>query len=162
MNKFFSFFLILLTLSCSKDSESELNCYTETDPPSNSDKVTIKQGVWGDVWFWSGNFMPVAGGEICQVKREVYVYELTTRSEAEQIDYTSFYKGISTKLVTVVASDSDGFFQIELETGNYSLFIKEDGKFYSNVFNEIGIFPVTIETDNVSEVRFDITYKATF
>ncbi|MGC1632590.1 MAG: hypothetical protein WA749_10815, partial [Gelidibacter sp.] len=88
--------------------------------------------------------------------REVYVYELTTRSEAEQIDYTSFYTGISTKLVTVVASDNDGFFQIELETGNYSLFIKEDGMFYANVFNEIGIFPVTIETDNVSEARFDI------
>ncbi|WP_163515253.1 hypothetical protein [Gelidibacter japonicus] len=86
--------------------------------------------------------MPVSRGEICQVKREVYVYELTTRSEAEQIDYTSFYTGIRTKLVTVVASDSDGFFQIELETGNYSLFIKEDSKFYSNVFSENTIFPV--------------------
>lgn len=162
MNKLFPFFLILLTLSCSKDSESELNCYTETDPPRNSDKVTIKQGVWGDVWFWSGDFMPVGRGEICQVKREVFVYELTKRNEAEQIDDTSFYTAIHTKLVTVMASDSDGFFQIELEPGNYSLFIKEDGRFYSNLFNEDGIFPVTIESDHVSEVRFDITYKATF
>ena len=162
MNKFFSFFLILVTLSCSKDSESKLNCYTETYPPSNSHKVTIKQGVWGDVWFWSGDFMPVGSGEICQVKREVYVYELTTFSDAEQIDDTPFFTGINTKLVTVVASDSEGFFQIELKTGNYSLFVKEDGKFYSNSFKSNGIFPVTIELDKDNEVRFDITYKATF
>jgi len=162
MNKLFSLFLIILMLSCSKDSEHESNCYKETDPPRNSHKVTIKQGVWGDVWFWSGDFMPVGRGVICQVKRKVYVYELTTFSDVEQIDYTSFFSAINTKLVTIVESDNEGFFQIELETGNYSLFVKEDGKFYSNLFGSNGIFPVNVDLDQVSEVRFDITYKATF
>lgn len=162
MKKLFSLFLILVTLSCSKDTEPESNCYAETDPPRNSHKVTIKQGVWGDVWFWSGNFMPEGRGEICQVKRKVYVYELTTLNEVEQIVYTPFYSAINTKLVTIVESDNEGFFQIELEPGKYSLFVKEDGKFYSNLFNSDGIFPVNIKSDNVIEVRFDITYKAVF
>lgn len=162
MNKLFSLFFIILTLSCSKDSEPESKCYSETDPPRNSHKVTIKQGVWGDVWFWSGNFMPVGRGEICQVKRMVYVYELTTISDVEKIDDTPFYSAINTNLVTIVESDNEGFFQIELGPGNYSLFVKEDGKFYSNLFYSNGIFPVYIELDKVSEVRFDITHKATF
>jgi len=96
------------------------------------------------------------------VKRTVYVYELTTFSDVEQIDHTSFFSAINTKLVTIVESDNEGFFQIELETGNYSLFVKEDGKLYSNLFDSNGIFPVNIDLDQVSEVRFNITYKATF
>ena len=162
MNKLFSIFLILLTVSCSKDSVPESNCYAETDPPRNSHKVTIKQGAWGDVWFWSGDFMPVGRGEICQVKRKVFVYELTTFSDVEQIDYTPFYSAINTKLVTIVESDNEGFFQIELEPGNYSLFVKENGEFYSNLSSSNGIFPVVIELNQVTEVRFDIKYKATF
>ncbi len=152
MNRLFSIFLITLTISCSRDTVSESNCYTEGDPPRNSHKVTIKQGVWGDVWFWSGNFMPIGRGEICQVKRKLHVYELTTFSDVEQIEYTSFYSAINTKLVTIVESDNEGFFQIELEPGYYSLFVKEDGKFYSNLYDSNGIFPVTIEQDIVSEV----------
>lgn len=162
MNKVFSLLLLILMLSCSKSSEPVSNCYRETDPPRNSHKVTIKQGVWGDVWFWSGDFRPVQRGEICQVKRKVYVYELTTFSDVEQIEYTPFFSAISTKLVTIVESDNEGFFQIELETGNYSLFVMEDDKFYSNLFNSNGIFPVNIDLNQVTEVRFDITYNATF
>jgi len=106
--------------------------------------------------------MPVGRGEICQVKRKVFVYELTTFSDVEQIDYTPFYSAINTKLVTIVESDNEGFFQIELEPGNYSLFVKENGEFYSNLSSSNGIFPVVIELNQVTEVRFDIKYKATF
>lgn len=75
---------------------------------------------------------------------------------------THLETAINTKLVTIVESDNEGFFQIELEAGNYSLFVKEEGKYYSNLFDSNGIFPVNIDLDQVSEVRFDITYKATF
>ncbi|QED36678.1 hypothetical protein FK178_02645 [Antarcticibacterium arcticum] len=149
-------------ISCSVDSKPESNCYSQTNPPRNNQKVSIEQGLWGDVWFWSGDFMPVGRGTICQVKREVYVYELTTNADVEQIGFTPFYSAINTNLVAMVESDSDGFFQVELEPGDYSLFVKEDGKFYSNFHSSTAIFPVTINSNQVSEVRFDVTYKATF
>jgi len=162
MNKIFAFILVVLVLSCTNESKPETNCYNDTDPPRNSHKETIEQGVWGDVWFWSGDFMPIGRGEICQVKRKVLVYELTTFNDVEQSGHTPFYSEINTNLVTTIESDRDGFFQIELEPGTYSLFVQEDGGYYSNLYTSEGIFPVTIEPGKVSEVRFDITYKATF
>jgi hypothetical protein len=157
----FSLFLFLF-ISCDEESEPVLNCYTESDPPRNSQNVTIEQGVWGDVWFWSGNFMPPGRGEICQVVRKVLVYELTTREDVDKVDYTPFYTAIHTKLISSVVSDNLGFFQIELEPGTYSLFVQEDNEYYSNLYSSQGIFPVTIESGKVSEVRFDITYEAVY
>ncbi|CAN5275823.1 hypothetical protein BH23BAC2_BH23BAC2_10670 [soil metagenome] len=162
MNKLFSLLFILLLLSCSTDSKPESSCYSQADPPRNNQKVTINQGVWGDVWFWSGDFMPGGRGKICPVKRKVYVYEWTTSSDVEKIGFTSFFSAVNTNLVAIAESDNEGFFQTELEPGIYSLFVKEDGIFYSNLLNSNVIFPVNIDVNKVSEVRFDITYKASF
>jgi len=161
--KSFIFLLsLLLFVSCKDNPDAESTCYTESDPPRNSEKVTIEQGIWGDVWFWSGDFMPVGRGEICQVIRKVLIYELTTDEDVEKVDYSPFYTKIHTKLVTTVYSDSRGFFQIELKPGTYSIFIEENGKYYSNLYSSQGIFPVTVKSGELSEIRFDITYEATF
>lgn len=160
--KTFLFLLILCVSSCEEESEPELICYTESDPPRNSQNVTIEQGLWGDIWFWSGNFMPVGRGEICQVRRKILIYELTTNEEADKVGYTSFYTAIHSKLITTVESNSHGFFQIELEPDTYSIFIEEDNKYYTFFYNSQGISPVTIESEKVSEVRLDITYEASF
>lgn len=162
MQKIYLILITCLLLACDSEVEPKSTCYTETDPPRNSHKVTIKQGVWGDVWFWSGNFMPVGRGEICQVERQIYVYELTTYDDVERIDYTPFYTAINSQLVAVVESDLEGFFQLDIEPGSYSLFVKEEDNFYSNLANASVIFPVEVKSNEVSEVRFDITYKASF
>lgn len=151
-----------LILSCGSDGELEKQCYNDSDPPRNNEKISIDQGFWGDVWFWSGNFMPVGRGEICQVRREIHIYELTTLNDVKQIGYTSFYTEIKTKHIATTTSDDSGFFEIELSPGTYSIFIKEGDNYYSNRSNSLGIFPVTIVTDEITGVRIDITYKATF
>ncbi len=149
-------------LSCNNESDST-NCFDEAVPPRNEQKVTIDQGLWGDVWFWSGDFEPAGFGEVCQVKRKVLIYELTHIDDVEQVGYSAFYTSINTNLVATVKSDEDGFFQIELEPGTYSLFVEEDNKFYSNYLSgEWNINPVEIEAENVSEVRFDITHEAVY
>ncbi|RIJ48573.1 hypothetical protein D1614_08535 [Maribellus luteus] len=153
---------LLLLISCQESPESESTCYRKSDPPRNSEKVTIEQGLWGDVWFWSGDFMPVGRGEICQIIRKVLIYELTTNEDVEKVDYSPFYTKIHTKLVTSVYSDSQGFFELELEPGTYSIFIQEGDKIYSNRFSSQGIFPVTVKSGELSEIRFDINYEATF
>jgi len=172
MKTYLSYLLISLLalgffISCDETStEEEVDtfvpsqdiCFDEDAPPRNTDKVTIQQGIWGDVWFWSGDFMPPRFGEICLAKRRILIYELTTFDDVELDGPGGFYLSINTTLVKKVTSDESGFFEVELEPGTYSIFIEENGNLYANRFFRGGIFPVTVETDGVSEIRFDITY----
>ena len=165
MNKYLTFIFFLIILSgCTKETIiSESNCYFDSNPPRNNHKVIIKQGVWGDVWFWSGDFMPVGRGKICQVERKVMVFESTKLADVVQNGFSAFYTEVNTKLVKTIISDKDGFFQLDLQPGNYSLFIMEEDMYYANSFGSGGIiFPINIESEKVTEVRFDITYNATF
>lgn len=163
MRRIIAVLFFILALSCTKDDKPECYCYKRSYPPRNDEKVTINQGLWGDVWFWKGNFMPMSRGEICQVKRTIYIFELTTRSDVEAVGYSPFYTAIHTNLITTTRSDSIGFFQVELEPGSYSLFVMEDTCYYSNLFDGYSaIFPVKIESGKVAEVRFDIDYEASY
>ncbi|WP_051286538.1 hypothetical protein [Salinimicrobium terrae] len=163
-----SYTLLLLFLtsgiySCSTETSPENSCYSTQDPPRNDTMVSIDQGIWGDIWFWKGNFMPVGRGEICQVQRTVYIYELTTREEAEQEGYSPFFSSVYTDLVTTTESNAEGFFQVILEPGTYSLFIREGDNYYSNSYGPGGeIFPVTVTAGEVSEVLVNITTEAVF
>ena len=149
--------------SCSTEVSLDNSCYSKQDPPRNSAKLTIDQGIWGDIWFWKGNFMPVERGSICQVRRTVYIYELTTRDDVDQIGYSPFFSNIHTDLIAKVESDADGFFQVALEPGLYSLFIMEGENYYSNSYGSGGeIFPVEVIAGEVSEVLINITTEAVF
>lgn len=162
------FLFLLLLVSCSvegdlKSPAKDGICFTESNPPESSDKVTIEQGLWGDVWFWKGDFMPVNRGEICRVERRIYIYELTNFEQVEKVGYTPFYTRIFTNLVTTTSSDTYGFFQVELDPGVYSIFIKEGEEYYANLFTGDGnIFEVSIEEGKTTGIQFDITYQATF
>ncbi len=126
----------------------------------------LKQGVRGIVTFKSGDFMPSpdipAGGEGRGVSREVHIYELTNINQVRSSD-SQFYSSVSTRLVKKVQSDEQGCFRAELPVGRYSLFVKEGDRLYANLFDgENNIFPVTVEKGQVKELRFDITYDATY
>ena len=155
--------LIFGTSSCSTEASLKNYCYSTQDPPRNTSRVSIEQGIWGDIWFWKGNFMPVGRGDICLVQRMVYIYELTTREDVDQVGYSPFFSNIYTNLVTTVRSDPEGFFQVTLEPGTYSLFLVENDYYYSNSYGPGGeIFPVTVKAGEVSEVLFNITTEAAF
>jgi len=158
---FFLLSLFLVFLSCNKNGVKANKCQNNY-PSISEEKVSISQGLWGDVWFWRGNFQPVNFGEICPVKRKIFIYELTTLDDVEQIDFTAFYSEIKTKRISSVRSDENGFFQLKLVPGTYSLFIKENGNFYSSSFKNEGIFPIEIKEGEVTSVRVDITYEAVF
>jgi hypothetical protein len=152
--------MLLLVLGCSDD----WGCKHVRYPASNARKVTIKQGMWGDVWFWQGDFMPVCpSGTVTAVAREMRIYELTS---SDQVDYAgsgTFYSAIHTQLVATTHSDNKGFFQVELPAGWYSLFAVEDTLFYANLFDGSGnIFPVLVEEGKVTDAHFDIDYLSTW
>ncbi|WDT76784.1 MAG: hypothetical protein MPW16_06110 [Candidatus Manganitrophus sp.] len=142
----------------------------ETTLPENSEKVTITQGVWGNVRFWEGNFMPrsVKGSstskeKITPVIRQIYVHQLTTINDVEPNTFSQFYSRINTEIVSVVTSDDTGFYQIQLPAGTYSFFVKENDGFYANLFSEDGrINSVVVEENTVTKKQIDITYRALF
>ena len=142
------------------DPDYQPGCPEVEWPPRNGDKVTITQGIWGDVWFWEGDFMPPCPtGTVTAVARELRIHELTEIDEVEPAGYSTFYTAVHTDLVATTWSDTTGFFEVELEPGWYSLFAVEDTFYYASRFGGAGrICPVGVMEGEVSETLFDINY----
>jgi len=130
------------------------------------EEPTIKQGVYGIVKFWEGDFMPSPNTyqkDGTPVSREVFIYELTYRDMAEKIAYTTFFRKINTKLIASKFLNDKGFFEFELPEGKYSIFVKEDSLYYANIWDGQGnIFPFVVKKDSLTKIDFNITYKAYF
>jgi hypothetical protein len=135
-------------------------------PGNDSDQVTIPQGIWGNVWFWEGDFMPGPpgghSGKVTPVEREIFIYE-ATRFDSVVSANGGFYSKILTHLKARTKSNAKGFYQIALPPGKYSVFVVEDSKFYANGTDGAGhILPGTVSENSVTQVQVDITYKATY
>lgn len=81
-------------------------------PPENTDKATINQGVWGNVWFWEGNHLPGiapegSSGTITPVVRKVHIYQTATLGDVTESPEKGgrFYSAVNTALVAIVQSD---------------------------------------------------------
>ena len=131
-------------------------------PPRNAARVSVTQGLWGDVWFWEGDFMPTCpSGSVVAVGREMRIHELASLSDVVRDGFGAFYSQVNTSLVATVWSDADGFFQAALPPGQYSVFSVEDSLLYANGFDGVGhIFPVEVKDGEVTGVTFNITYLA--
>ncbi len=150
----------LIGFACSNSVSSNFR------PPDNSHKVSIEQGVWGNVWFWEGDFMSstddYSNGRITAVEREIYVYEATSDSMVVP-QYGTFHTEINSNLIAVIHSDENDFFQITLQPGKYSFFVKEGSKFYANSSDGEGhVLSAKVEDKKVTKRQIDITYKATY
>ena len=129
-----------------------------TYPKAHPERVSIQQGIWGLVAYWEGDFMPVCvSGTVRAAGREMRVHAATSCRE----EIGPFYKEVSTPEVARVWSDADGFFQVSLPPGEYSLFSLEDSLLYANGCDSRHIRPVTVHPDSVVKVTFDITWDAT-
>jgi len=138
-------------------------------PPDNHEKVTITLGVWGNVWFWEGNFMPSTDnsshGTIIPVVRDIFVYEATRYDSVVRSNFQSggFYDIIMTRKVTEVRSDNTGFFQIELLPGKYSFFIKEDSLYIDGEVDSEGhLESAVVMPNSVTKRQIDINYRAAY
>lgn len=154
--------LLLITfISCENGGENNF-------PPDNEYKVSIKQGVWGNVWFWEGNFMPStdnsSNGTIKAVVREINVHEAAPYDSVEyDMERHSFVAKVNTKLIKVISSDQDGFFQIELPIGKYSFFAKEDSLFFASITDSEGhIMSAEVFDNKVTKRQINIDYLAAY
>lgn len=125
----------------SDGSSAELPVIEETeekkDTPTKPDEeleVNISQGMYGKVLLRTGNCMPGPGDqerendcEASPVETTVYVREPTTRDNME-----SQYLAEESNLVKQVGTNEEGFYEVELAPGTYSVFVEDDGKEYCN------------------------------
>lgn len=134
-------------------------------PPDNHELVTIQQGVWGNVWFWEGDFMPFGWGRITPVSEMIYIHELTLCNALEP-PVGTFFTQINTAPLDSIESGENGFFEIALPPGEYSVFVRLDTLYYANWFSDCSsvpcVTPVVVTSDSVSHFQIDITFNATF
>jgi hypothetical protein len=87
----------------------------------------------------------------------VKVYEYTTRDEVK--GHIPSFDAVNTKLIAKTETDMDGFYQISLLPGKYSVFIMEKNKYYANSFDgQNGINPISIVKDSVTIGLLRIDY----
>ncbi|WPP50124.1 N-acetylmuramoyl-L-alanine amidase [Catalinimonas niigatensis] len=137
--------------------------------PDSSSQTDIRQGIQGQVIWLEGNLMPSIREEgdpspatqAKGVQRTVYIYELTSREEAVYED--GFFSEIQENLVKQLETDPQGYFSIPLDTGQYSLLVKEEKGLYANLFDGAGnIQPVSVYPDSVSRIEIKVDYKAVY
>lgn len=157
----------LFLMSISSCEVENLTGEAPSDPDKlkeyNQRKVTIEQGVSGTIFFEEGNCMPPRGDSCLTypVERTVRIYELTT--DAEAVGEGPFYEEVNTKWIATAKSDQDGFFQMALPRGKYSLFIEEDSLLYANLIDQKGgILVAVIDSGWVTMIHPEITYKASY
>ena len=142
-------------------------CRSLTNARAVDCRTTLRQGLRGTVVFLEGNLMPspdldpgAAAGQ--PVVREIAVYAPTTRRQVEETAPT-FYTNIRTERMATATSDSTGCFQVSLPAGSYSLFVREGDRYFANRFDGDGvIFPVRVDSGEVTQVRIDIDHAAAY
>lgn len=100
------------------------------------------------------------------MSREVRIYEQTTQGDVvtapDRPEAPTTYSEVNTALVAQATSGSDGFYEIELEPGTYSVFVEDEGDWYCNSFSSEGLCIVTVETDSVTTYDIRIDYMAAY
>ena len=126
--------------------------------------VAQKQGLYGQVFWLSGNQMPGPEAMLSPNQgavREILVYELTTFKDATQVG--PFFRDIKTKLVASVTSKQDGTFKVKLPPGAYSVFTKEKNGLYANLFDDkTNINPIMVKDGQYAWKTITIDYEAAY
>lgn len=124
--------------------------------------LTIIQGIYGTAIERYGNWMPIEDPDPTTrgerpIVTEVYVYECTKRSDFDEVPKGTHFPidGMPKPLVAKTRSEKNGFYQVTLKEGKYSVFILDEDKLYANGFDEEGnICPVIITKDSI--VKLDL------
>ena len=134
-------FAMLSLVACEKKSDVE----TPIDSP------TITQGIYGLVKERYGNWQPILDPNdpshgYRPIVRDIYVYEYTTINDFDQA-YIGGYPAdkMPKPLVAKTTSKENGFYQLQLEPGKYSVFLLDEGRMYADGGDGYGgINPITI------------------
>lgn len=120
---------------------------------------TVRQGIQGQV-FLVATALPdsstIPQNPNAGIKREVAIYELTTLDMA--VHKNGFFDSVPTTLVASMLSADDGSFRVKLPPGTYSVFVKERGALYANLFEQNRINPVVVKPRQYTWVTITVEY----
>ena len=169
MKRFFLISAIILSfVGCKKDKTVEAPCDMQKVYAENASRVSITTGVWGTISSMEGNCMPMVGAKNgncknCPIERTIKIYQYTLASNATpSLNAGGFFDEFNTELIAQTKSDKNGFFQVNLPKGNYSIAVVENGKLYVTSYDaQGGLNPFTL-TGEVENINISLTYKAAF
>jgi len=143
------------------------SCSPNINGPGPGPQPKITEGITGVVCFWKGDFMPGDGarrGVIEPVRRTIEIHAATLTGDAvAAADPGPFWTSVSTPLIATVTSGDDGWFEVAVPPGTYSLFVRESGRLYANGVNGDDIITaIEVVGGAVSRTQFDINYEATY
>jgi hypothetical protein len=125
-----------------------------------------RQGIQGQVFWVSGDQMPIPIPEKAKtpqqgIVREIYIYNAATLKDATQQD--GFFSEIQTTMVAKVLSSADGSFKVKLPEGKYSVFVKEDKGLFANLYDGNGcINCITVKPRKYSWITLTVDYQAAY
>ena len=128
------------------------------------DRRTVGQGVMGQVvHIDEHNAFDVAYS--VPVATEVRAYDVTAMRRVTfdgSVDTHAAIAKIDTDLIATTLSDEDGFFEMDLDSGSYSLFVKAPGSdtWYCVDWNEkdqMCVFDVEWNTATIYNIELDYT-----
>ena len=160
--------MALIVFSCKKDNSKNSDCDIQQVYANNENKITIVNGVWGTISSMEGDCMPMLQPSTnscknCPVKRTVKIYQYTLFSNATPSENsTIFFNKFNTQLVASVDTDVNGFFQVSIPEGHYTIAIVENGKLYANNGDGQGGLTPFMLSSGVQNVNVTMTYKAVF
>jgi hypothetical protein len=162
-NIFISLILILVT-SCELNKiQDDPNYSGNLDElvTNNINKISINSGIAGTLLKKEGNCMPMIGGtSTCKtypVSRTIKIFEYSTDNDVE--GWGPLYSSVNSKLIAKYSADQNGFFQMSVKPGKYSIFICEDNKYYANGLDgQGGINPVIVKADSISKIILTLDY----
>ncbi|HEY0135831.1 MAG TPA: hypothetical protein VGB85_17220 [Nannocystis sp.] len=167
-----SYFAALIALACSCTQPPSpppappSNCSTGGPGPApGPPQPKITEGIAGVICFWEGNFMstlePDERGTVKPVPRTIEIHAPTRSADGVGGDGATFWGSVSTPLIATANSGDDGWFEVAVPPGTYSLLVRESGRLYANSFNGEGIIaPIEVTAGKVARTQFDINYRA--
>ena len=141
---------------------SLIACEKKSDVETPAESPTITQGIYGQVKERYGNWEPVWDPNdnsrgYRPIVRDIYVYEYTTIKDFDQAYIDCLYPAdkMPNPLVATTTSKENGFYQLHLEPGKYSVFMLEEGNMYATGGDGYGgLNPITIGVGSL--LRYDL------
>ncbi len=125
----------------------------------------VTQGLSGYVYRESGNQMPSPNRKPRKpkgIKCDLYIYQPATLKQVA--GNSPVFTSVNSKPVTIVHSDSTGYYAVKLPAGKYSVFISTDKQsFFADESDGNGILnPAEVTTNKVTSRNFTLRLGAVY